>query len=298
MTARLSAPKRISIALSCAFTVTLSLWGSPILAGDPFRSSNPRDIGENTEAAFEAIFQEGNYPQAKRYLSVAEANETDEPLAYAMRASLAYMDKDWETLKAYARKTLQAAQQLQSQDPLRGNLYTAVGHFLEGAHTYKTEGAVGAVPKLQKVFQYLDEAEKKAPNDPELNLLKGYLELLLAVNLPFSSPEQAIEQFEDLAAPDYLVDRGIAIAYRDLEEYNKALQYVNQAIQATSNNPELYYLKGQILVEQGEQKNNSSLVKQAVENFDKALEKAEQLPKSLTKQIRRERQKAQEYIDS
>ena len=47
---------------------------------------------------------------------------------------------------------------------------------------------------LQQVFSELDEAESINPSDPELNLIKGYMDLMLAVNLPFSNPEGAISQ--------------------------------------------------------------------------------------------------------
>jgi hypothetical protein len=72
-------------------------------------------------------------------------------------------------------------------------------------------GPVGALSKLQKVFQYLDEAKKIDPKDPELNLLTGYMDLMLAVNLPFSDPAQAVEKLEKYAAPSYLAYRGIAV---------------------------------------------------------------------------------------
>ena len=297
MITRLIAPKGTSIAFSLAFTVALSLWGSPTLAGDPFRNSNSRDIGEKTEAAFEAIFREGNYLQAKRYLIEADESETKEPLAHALRASLAYTEKDWETLKTYASKTLQTADSLKFQDPLRGNLYLAVGHFLEGTYIFKTEGPIGAIAKLPQVFEYFDEAENNADDDPELNLLKGYMDLLLAVNLPFSSPEQAIERLENYAAPDYLVDRGIAVAYRDLDRLDEALEFVERAIQNASENPELYYLKGQILRQQGRKENARFLLMEALAHFDRALEKAEQLPESVLKTLRRERRKTQKKID-
>jgi tetratricopeptide (TPR) repeat protein len=97
------------------------------------------------------------------------------------------------------------------------------------------------------VFQYLETAEKANPTDPELNLLKGYMDLILAVNLPFSSPQEAIERLETYGSPDYLVDRGIALAYRNLKQYDQALQFIDNALKATPNNPELMYLKGQIL---------------------------------------------------
>ena len=73
------------------------------------------------------------------------------------------------------------------------------------------------------------------------------MDLLLAVNLPFSSPDQAIARFEDNAAPNYLVERGLAVAYRDLKDYDRALEYANKAFETAPENPEHYYLKGQIL---------------------------------------------------
>ena len=294
--AQLTAPKKISIAFSYII-FALSVWSSPAIAGDPFRTSNSRDIPDQTEAAFEALFQQGNYQESKRYLIEAESSGEKEPLTYAMRASLAYTEQDWNTLNTYASKTLEIAKKLKSEDPLRSNLYTAVGHFLEGTYKFEKEGPLAAITKLQQVFQYLDAAEKNDADDPELNLIKGYMDLMLAVNLPFSSPEQAIARFSDYAAPTYLVNRGLALAYRDLNKYDKALPFVEQALIDTPDNPELYYLKGQILYKQGKSQQNNSLFKQALENFDKALEKADQLPNYLVKALRHERQVAIEKMN-
>jgi tetratricopeptide (TPR) repeat protein len=285
--------KRTSIALTVAF----SMWGTPTLAGDPFRTTNPENIGEKTEAAFEAIFRQGNYKEAKDYLLEADRSEASEPLAHAMRASIAYTEGDWETLKTYSSKTIETAEQLKDTNAVRGNLYLAVGHFLEGAYIYKQEqDPVSTLTKLQQVFQYLDTAEQESPEDPELNLVKGYLDLILAVNLPFSSPEQAIERFEKYAAPDYLVDRGIAVAYRDLNQYDKALPFAEKALLSAPDNPELLYLKGQILRKQGKQNNDLELLKQAISYFDKALEKQEQLPEAVPTAIRHEREKLEKEI--
>ncbi len=130
---------KVSLSWSVVCTVALSLWGTPSIAGDPFRSSNPRPIGDNTEAAFVEIFKHGNYLQAKNYLQQAVETETDEPLAYAIKASLAYSNEQWEIMKTSADQTLVVAEKLTSSDPLRGNLYQAVGHFLQGAYTFKTK---------------------------------------------------------------------------------------------------------------------------------------------------------------
>ena len=278
------------------FSTTLS-FSNLVLAADPFRSENSRDIGEHTEKAFKTIFFFGDYQGAKDPLQLAEKEETNEPLAYALQASLAFTEKDWETLKFYALKTIQSAEQLKATDPLRSNLYLAVGHFMEGTYRYEKEGAVSAIQKLQLVFKYFDAAEDTDPDDPELNLIKGYVDLLLAVNLPFSSPEQAIARFEKYASPDYLVDRGIAVAYRDLKDYNKALESVNQALEIAPDNPEHYYLKGQILRKIGKKNQDISILEDALKNFSKAEKKEAQLPSFIVKPLKREMRQTQEKID-
>ena len=277
-----------------------NLWINPVLGADPFRNQQQRNIGNQTEAAFNAIFQKGNYKQAQKYVQKAIREEAEEPLGYAIKASLAYTSNDIPTLASYSKKTLETAKNLVAKDPLRGNLYAAVGHFLEGSVILLQDGTVKGAPqalrRLRQVYQHLEQAEAISPRDPELNLIKGYMDLMLAVNLPFSDPEQAIERLQKNAAPQYLVDRGIAIAYRDLKKYDRALGYVNSALKATSDNPELYYLKAQILREQGQRKKDREMIQEAVKLFDQALEKKNQLPEGMVKQISRERRRAAERI--
>jgi tetratricopeptide (TPR) repeat protein len=284
-----------------ATTLLLNFSVSPLLAGDPFRSSEPHKIGDRTEAAFKAIFQQGNYPAAEDNLKKAMNEEADEPLAYALKASLAYTNQDLLGLEKYSTKTLEAGQKLIATNPLRGNLYTAVGNFLEGAAILTREGTVNGVPKalirLTKVYEYLGKAEDIKANDPELNLIKGYMNLMLAVNLPFVSPEEAVEKLEQNAAPGYLVDRGIALAYRDLKQYNQGLNYVDRALKTTSENPEIYYLKAQILYLKGKQEKSQNLVKEAIAHFEKALTKKSQLPKSLVTQIEYEHNQAKNIVN-
>lgn len=297
MVLRLGLTKKMAIGASLAVMVVVN-WISPGLAGDPFRKTNPRPIGDKTEAAFNAIFKQGNYLEAKKLIVEATEKEPQEPLSHAMRASLAFTDQDWNTLKTYSEKTKAAAKQMQDSDPLRGNLYLAVGSFLEGTYVFQTEGAVSAIPRLQQVFQYLETAEKVNPTDPELNLLKGYMDLILAVNLPFSSPQEAIQRLETYGSPDYLVDRGIALAYRDLKQYDQALRFIDNALKATPDNPELMYLKGQILRIKGNTDKNTGSLKLALDYFNNALKKQEQLPESVKKQLNREHRKVQEEIKS
>lgn len=287
------------VTFTAAIAFNLSL--NPAFAGDPFRNSNPRAIGDKTEAAFKAVFQKGNYPEAESYLQQALSSEPNEPLAYAMRASLAYTNKDLSTFETYSKRTLETGQKLIASDPLRGNLYTAVGNFLEGAVIITREGTGGApqaLSRLRQVYQYLDKAEAISANDPEVNLIKGYMDLLLAVNLPFANPDEAIQRLENNAAPQYLANRGIALAYRDLKSYSQALDYANRALKATSDNPELYYLKAQILSAQGRRDNSRKTIQDAIAHFDKALSKKSQLPGDLVKQIEHERSKANDHLKS
>lgn len=155
--------RRVTAAVTGGLTVALSVWVNPALA-DPFRTNNPHQIGDQTEQAFRALFEQGNYQQAAELLRTAEPNE---PLAYAMKAALAYIDEDWNTMGQNARLTRESAEQLMATDPLRGHLYVAAGQFLEGAHTLSTQGAVRATPailsKLQQIFDSLKEAEKLIP---------------------------------------------------------------------------------------------------------------------------------------
>jgi tetratricopeptide (TPR) repeat protein len=288
--------RQIFLVLPLTSTILLNLSSGSAWAKDPFRNKDARDIGEHTEKAFNTIFLEGDYKAVRKELNKAEEKEGNEPLAYAMLASLAYTEKDWESIKQYADKTLESAQALSKTDPVRGNLYLGVGHFLAGAYIYNQDGALAAINKLQQVFKYLDRAEDADPNDPELNLIKGYMDLLLAVNLPFSSPEQAIARFETHAAPNYLVERGLAVAYRDLKDYDKALKYANKALKIAPENPEHYYLKGQILRKIGKEKRSVKILREAIANFDLALAKSEQLPEFVLETLEHERLQTQEKI--
>lgn len=279
-------------------SLTVISFASSAFAGDPFRTVNPRNISEETELAFKALFEEGNYVEAKEYLALPKKSSFNDPMSAALRASLAYTEQDWNNLDIYAQKTLDYAQAIRNDDPLRSNLYLAVGNFLMGTSEYQSKGAIAAITRLQAVFNYFDQAERIDSTDPELNLIKGYLNLFLAVNLPFSSPQQAIANLQTYASPQYLVNRGIALAYRDLGDYDLALTFVNKALESTPLNPELYYLKGQILRNKGQTDNNILVLEEAVKNFDIAIAKIDQLPlEAVQKPLQREKRKTLETIN-
>lgn len=265
-------------ALTAAF---LGLAPMAAQAGDPFRANNPHDIGDKTEAVFNALFYEGNYTAAQALVGEAIAAEPGEPMNYAVAAALGYLNRDLDKLAQQASMTQQTAAALKATDPLRGHLYTAVGVFMEGAHVLQTQGIARGTPTtlrlLQRVFRELDEAEKIDRNDPELSLLKGFMDLLLAVNLPFANPDNAIARLQN-GSPAYLAHRGVAIGMRDLGRYSEAQSQVDKALAAAPNNPDLLYLKAQILFLQ--QQYEASLP-----FYRSALSYADQLPVSTVRQI-------------
>lgn len=291
---RFSTAGRIIATIAGATAIALSFGMSPTFALDPFRTENRHEIGDTTEAAFRALFERGNYQEAARQLKQAEQKESTEPLVYTMQAAFAYLDEDWDKLNTYATSTRETAERLVTTDPLRGNIYTAVGHFLEGAYIISTEGTLKGTPKamgkLRQVFRYFDAAEKISATDPELNLIKGFMDLMLAVNLPFADPQDAIDRLENHAAPPYLAYRGIAVGYRDMDKVDNALAAVDRAMELTPNNPELLYLKAQILVKKGNDVDSLVLLQEAETNFQAALAEAdEKFPESLRKQLQKER---------
>ncbi len=261
---------------------------APAWAGDPFRPNNPRSIGDQTEAAFEAIFRDGDYRGAEQILAAATQQEPNEPLVYAMQASFAYDANDLDGMKNYASKTLEAAQRLTPTDPLRGNLYVAVAHFLEGGYLLKKGNYLQAVGKTGTVFEHLDKASAINPNDPEVNLLRGYLDLFLSRYTPFSQSEQVISRFEQYAAPDYLRYRALATTYRDLEKYDLAMVNIDKALAITPDNPELQYLKGQFLRNEGRRTMNLVKLQEAQQYYQIALQRQDQLSRALVVQLNHE----------
>lgn len=261
----------------------------PSFAADPFRASNPSAIDDQTESAFYAMFRDGDYQAARQILTAANPND---PLAHAMNAAFSYLDEDWSSLNSQAARTLQAADQIDGSDPLRSHLYKAVGHFMEGAYIFSTENGITKIPKtlakLNQVISNMDAAERINSTDPELNLLKGFMDLQIAVALPRSNPEEVIQKLETYGSPDYLVNRGIAIAYRDLEQHDKALTYVDSAIASTPENPDLMYLKGQILRNQADDLDGTSkdeTLQASLDSFNQAFALRAQLPESLAEDL-------------
>ena len=265
------------LALSLSIGIAL-----PGLAADPFRKTNSHEIGDLTEDAFEALFKEGNYVKTRQILSQAEVQEAEEPLVHAMLAAMSYLDGDFQAVEQKAAMTKSTAIALESKDPLRSHLYQAVATFMEGAVVLKSQGVARGTPTalamLQKVFNHMDAAEAIDAADPELNILKGYMDLMLAVNLPFSNPEGAISRMSQYGSPEYLSQRGIALGYRDLDRNEEGLAAIEKALQSAPNHPELLYLKGQLLLRLGQETNSANA-------FNKALEYRAQLPEAMVQKM-------------
>lgn len=273
------------LAVVLASSVTLPAW-----AGDPFRTTNPRVISPQAESAFQQMFKQGNYAEAVKQVDQALKADTVDPIVYGIKASLYYLNKsnndDLEFMNIYAKKTRDAAQKLLSTDPLRGHIYTGVSYLLEAGYIVTKDGLVRATPRaLGLVQQLLDEmklAEEIDPTDPEFNLIKGYMDMLIAGVLPLADLETALESLRK-SSPEYLKWRGIALGYRDAKKADLALDAVNKALAAAPENPELHYLKGQILWQKG-----GNEVSGAKQMYRLALSKAKQLPPVLAKQINSE----------
>jgi tetratricopeptide (TPR) repeat protein len=278
-----------------AATILVLATALPSFAKDPFRTSNPKPIGDRTEAVFNALFKEGDHSKAASLVAEAESKEGSEPLLYALKAAIAYNSQDSNSFKTAALRTRETAEALLKSDPLRGNTYIAVGNFLESAAILQEKGIVRGTPaalgKLQEAFSKLDAAEKIDAQDPELALLKGTMDLMLAVNinLPLSDAGAAVKRLESTAGPRYIADRNLAWGNRDLKKYDQAMGAIDRAIASTPNNPELEYLKAQILVRQGK---NAEALKQ----FDIALTRKKQLPQTLGDQIQRERDRTEKRL--
>ncbi|APB32568.1 Tetratricopeptide repeat-containing protein [Gloeomargarita lithophora Alchichica-D10] len=285
--------KKAGLAILTAVTLWLS--AVPVQAGDPFRRKPPRPIDAKTEQVFEQVFIYGNYSQARSILTELLAQNPKEPLVYALSASIAYLDGDLTNMAQAAAQTMTTATALQKTDPLRGHLYVGVAHFLAGGvvATENRKNLLLVVPQLlDKVQVALGEFDKAAavnPNDPELNLIRGFADLLLAINIPFSNVGDAVNRLQNSGAPPYLVHRGLALAYRDLKQFPDALAEVDKALIAAPNQPELQYLRAQILV--GQQN-----YIEGVKWFDQSLAMEAQLPPALVRQIRRERERAQRRV--
>jgi tetratricopeptide (TPR) repeat protein len=267
--------------VNCSAFLVLAL---PTWAGDPFRTTNPRPIGKETETAFLLLFKEGNYPAGVKQVDLALRTEADEPLLHSMRAAIAYLEKDFPGMLVYANRIKDSAQKLLPKDKLRGHLYMAAGLFMEAGHTVSSQGVIKGAPQaiatLQRALEEMGKAQEVDPTDPELNLIKGFMDILVASVLPLTDLETALSSLRQ-AAPDYLKWRGIAIGYRDGKKADQALEAVDKALALAPQNPELLYLKGQILWQKGS-------IEEAKQFYRQAVARSGLLSKAVARQLQQE----------
>jgi tetratricopeptide (TPR) repeat protein len=141
----------------------------------------------------------------------------------------------------------------------------------------------------------MDKANKIDPNNSELNLIKGYMDLLLAVNVPFSDTSQAIDRLKN-AEPRYLALRGMYIGHRDLKQYDLATNDIDAALKIAPQNPELTYYKAQILNIRGRELKNDNDLRESIKLFEVAYQKRDRLLLSTLGQILSERCQAKNSL--
>ncbi len=293
--------QRVALALgSVAVTAATLGMANPALAGDPFRSSNPMPIGNKTEAAFKAMFQESDYAKAADLLEEAQVSEANEPLIYPMLALLAQYEKNYAAMSGYATQTREAAAAIKDSQPLRSNLYSAVAEFVEGAYIMSDAGdgpvrGLGkALGKLRSFNASMAAARKIDANDPELNLLEGFTDMYASAYLPFTSTDAAVKKLQQ-AGPSYLSNWLTGLGYRILDKHDQGLAAVEAGLAIQPDHAEMNYLKAQLEMQKA--KTDSSRLTVAQKHFDIALAQSEVLPKRLVGQIMRERCLNQEKLD-
>ncbi len=277
-------PKLSRFVLSL-LAVTLVSTASPAWARDPFRTTKTRPIPTETATAFDTLFREGNFrgaiPQIERAI---QANDS-EPLAHTMGALVAFFRQDMNAMRQAGQSVKQRAQALMSKDKLRGHLYLGIGDLVESAYLFKTEGISGVpriLPLVQNVLDEMKNAQKIDPTDPELNLLKGLIDIVISsvssAIIPSTDVEASLANLRQFSAPEYLKWGGIAVAYRDAKKTAQAMEAVDKALASAPNNPILSYFKGQIFWVKGN-------IPEARRHYLLTLSKSPQLPDQFVKDV-------------
>ncbi|MGA7955033.1 MAG: hypothetical protein WCA07_16090, partial [Gloeobacterales cyanobacterium] len=159
------------------------MFSSPALAKDPFRTGvDARAIGPTLESAFEDFFRTGEFQKASQKLTKAQTENPNEPLVYTLQAALAYQNGQRDKMLEMTQKTRDVAQSIESKDPSRSHLYRGIAQGLEGSSYYLKDGLIGlpkALTYVTSMFLEIDKAKQLAPDDPEINLLVGYIDTLL-----------------------------------------------------------------------------------------------------------------------
>jgi tetratricopeptide (TPR) repeat protein len=256
------------------------------LAADPFRVGiKARPMGVSLQSAFEDFFRYGRYQSSSQKLAKAQAENPNEPLVFTLLAATAYQNQQKDVFLQTLPKIRDASSRIAAKDSARSHLYKGVAQGLEG---YFLKDSVTDLPKTltyaSSMLLEIDKAHSLSPNDPEINLFVGFINKVLGKN------DEALKNFQK-AGPPYLALRGQALVYRDTQDYANAQVAVDKAIAVASQNPELLYLKAQILVKQ---KNPT----EAMKYFDRAIKLGNELPADTLKQINNERSSLGSQIPS
>ena len=279
-------PKLITrVAGAALLSLTLAL---PLHAKDPFRSTKARAIGNETSAAFTTLFRDGDYRSALPQIDRAMKANSNEPLAHTMGALVAFFQQDMNTMRQRGTSIKQTAQALQRTDKLRSHIYLAVADLVEASYLFKTEGISGVpkiLPLIQNVLNELRTANSIDPEDPELNLLRGLIDILISSVssslIPANDVETSLTRLRQFSAPDYLRWGGVAVAYRDARQPAPALEAIDKALAVAPQNPMLHYFKGQIHWIQGN-------IPEAKRFYQMTLSRAPQLPTQFIKDVQTE----------
>jgi tetratricopeptide (TPR) repeat protein len=247
------------------------------LAADPFRiGAKARPMGPSLQSAFEDFFRYGKYQSSSQKLAKAQSENPNEPLVFTLLAATAYQNQQKDVFLQMLPKIRDASNRIAAKDSARSHLYKGVAQGLEG---YFLKDSVTDLPKTltyaSSMLLEIDKAHSLSPNDPEINLFVGFINMVLGKH------GEALKNFQK-AGPPYLSLRGQALVYRDTKDYANAQVAVDKAIAVAPKNPELLYLKAQILVLQ---KNPT----EAKKYFDLAINLGKELPADTLKQINKER---------
>ncbi len=262
---------------SAALPLAILLCANSASAADPFRVGiKARPIGSSLQSVFEDFFRYGRYQSSNQKLTMAQAENPNEPLVYTLLAATAYQNQQKGVFLTTLPKIRAASKAIAVKDVARSHLYQGIAQGLEG---YFLKDSVTDLPKTltyaSSMLLEIDKAHQLSPNDPEINLFVGF------INMVLGKRDEALSNFQK-AGPPYLALRGQALVYRDTQDYANAQVAVDKAIATAPKNPELFYLKAQIL----------SLQKkptEAVKFFDRAIKLGNELPEGTLKQINKER---------
>ena len=247
------------------------------LAADPFRVGiKARPMGASLQSVFEDFFRYGKYKSSSQKLAKAQAENPNEPLVFTLLAATAYQNQQKDVFLQMVPKIRDASNRIAAKDSARSHLYKGIAQGLQG---YFLKDNVTDLPKTltyaSSMLLEIDKAHSLSPNDPEINLFVGFINMVLGKH------DEALKNFQK-ASPPYLALRGKALVYRDTKDYANAQVAVDKAIAVAPQNPELLYLKAQILVLQ---KNPN----EAMKYFNQALKLGNELPADTLKQINKER---------